>query len=81
MEGDTCCGSYLLFGQFGGWFSEEYVEEAIADLNADMSEAMISVDLVHVGYKDLEDYSWYDSYAFNPNGNWCFPFSVLRTVF
>jgi hypothetical protein len=68
----------------GGWFSEEYVEEAIADLNADMSEAMISVDLVHVGYKDLEDYSWYDSYAFNPNGNWCFPFfgtqnSILAT--
>ena len=34
----------------GGWFSEEYVEEAIADLNDDMAEAMISVTLEHIGY-------------------------------
>ena len=55
----------------GGWFSEEYVEEAIASLNADMEEAMISVTLVHVGYQDLEVYGWYDAYA--SGGSFCFP--------
>ena len=46
----------------GWWFSEEYVEEAIADLNDDMAEAMISVTLEHIGYQDLEEYAWYPSY-------------------
>lgn len=55
----------------GGWFSEEYVEEAIADLNDDMAEAMISVTLEHVGYQDLEEYAWYPSYE--SGGSWCFP--------
>ena len=55
----------------GGWFSEEYVEQAIADLNDDMSEAMISVSLEYIGYQDLEEYAWYPSYE--SGGSWCFP--------
>lgn len=50
---------------------EEYVEQAIADLNDDMSEAMISVSLEYIGYQDLEEYGWYSSYE--AGGSWCFP--------
>ena len=55
----------------GGWFSEDYIEDAISDLNDDMAEAMISVTLEYIGYQDLEDYSWYDSYS--SGGSFCFP--------
>jgi hypothetical protein len=54
----------------GGWFSEEYVQEAVDNLNLYMAEAMIQADLVHVGYQDLEYYSWYEVYE---SGSICFP--------
>ena len=68
----------------GGWFSEQYVEEAIEDLDADMEEAMIDIELIHIGYQDLEEYAWYENYVTGQssgNNEWCFPnFGTQNTL-
>jgi len=73
----------LYSDSLGGWFSEEYVEEAIEDLDQDMAEAMISVELIDITYRDLEEYVWYEAYATGGTGSyeWCFPnFGVQNTM-
>ena len=52
------------------WFSEEYVQEAMDDVNVQFANAFIQFDLQTISYKNLADYTWADAVL---SGQICFP--------
>lgn len=52
------------------WFSEDYVNEAMADVNIEFAEASIEFDLQAINYKNLADYEWAEAAL---EGQVCFP--------
>lgn len=53
------------------WFSEGYVDTAMAAVNENFAEAYIQFDVLDIDYTNLADYGW-GEYTFG-NGHICFP--------